>query len=424
MNTPYSYQIEHVQLLDGIVFPLAKKSQMGLYLVFWYRQIPVGHLFIRPDEPINENEVRRKSASAIQTTLQAYRRNQSLAPDGDSMATQFADADSLQNILATVLEAHQPEAIPEAVPVTVIICTRNRPEDLHRCLLSLQDLRCQPEEIIVVDNAPSDNRTEQVVRMFNRVRYCREPRPGLDVARNTGIRAARSPIIAYTDDDVAVHPLWVYQVWQTFANEPNVAAMTGLVIASELMTEAQLIFETHWSFNRGYVAKQYDAEYFQQTLASGPPVWEIGAGANMAFRRALFDEIGYFDERLDVGAAGCSGDSELWYRTLSHGHVIQYNPKAVVFHTHRKELAAVRKQVFNYMRGHTAAALIQQQQTPQAGYSHYLFRVLPSYYVGLFREGFPAFRFRYRTLFAEVQGFVSGLLFYRKNRLRPPHYPV
>ncbi len=193
--------------------------------------------------------------------------------------------------------------------------------------------------------------------------------------------------------------------------------MTGLVIAAELETEAQLIFEKHWSFNRGYIDKIYNTDFFKSTLASGPPVWEIGAGANMAFRKSVFEKTGYFDEILDAGAAGCNGDSEMWFRILSKGFTIHYNPRAVVFHEHRKDLKGLKKQIFYYMRGFTTAALIQQKQHPEAGYNYRL-RRLARYYGDLTIREFPHYRFQYKTLWAENCGFFSGLLFYHKNKNR------
>ena len=57
---------------------------------------------------------------------------------------------------------------------------------------------------MIVDNAPDDNSTEELVKTFPQVRYVREPRKGLDIARNAGARAASCPIVAYTDDDVLI----------------------------------------------------------------------------------------------------------------------------------------------------------------------------------------------------------------------------
>lgn len=307
------------------------------------------------------------------------------------------------------------EDIPATAPVSVIVCTRNRALQLQKCLSMLTQLLCRPEEIIVVDNAPSDDSSEKVVARFKDIMYVREPRAGLDIARNTGVKQANCAVVAFADDDVVVHPLWIYQVTKSF-EQPGIAAMTGLVIASELSTEAQLIFEKHWSFNRGFTDKKYGTDFLQETLRKGPPVWNIGAGANMAFRKDVFEKVGYFDELLDVGAAGCSGDSEMWFRILVNGYNIHYNPRAIVFHEHRRELNALQKQIYYYMRGHAAAALIQQKQYRQAGYLRYLFWRLPKQYVRLLKRGFPFFRYRSKTVKAEIMGVLSGLLFYFRNK--------
>ncbi|MEJ7770118.1 MAG: glycosyltransferase family 2 protein, partial [Chitinophagaceae bacterium] len=180
---------------------------------------------------------------------------------------------------------------------------------------------------------------------------------------------------------------------------------------------AQQIFEKYWSFNRGYIGKVYDSVFIKKSLA----VWEIGAGANMAFRKSLFEQVGYFDERLDVGAAGCSGDSEFWHRILFNGFTIVYSPRAVVYHEHRKEINDLKSQLFNYMRGFAAAALIQHNQDTKAGYKQHLYKGLPRHYIGQLNKGFPGYAFNYVTVFSEIQGLISGILFFRKNRNKPAH---
>jgi GT2 family glycosyltransferase len=147
-------------------------------------------------------------------------------------------------------------------------------------------------------------------------------------------------------------------------------------------------------------------------------VWEIGAGANMAFRKSVFEEVGYFDERLDVGAAGCSGDSEQWYRILAHGFQIIYNPLAVVHHSHRDSIVGLKKQLHGYMRGFTVAILIQYQRFGHTGNLRHLIKVFPFYYVTLLGKGFPFYNAQYRTLFAEISGVISGFFYYWKHRDR------
>ena len=97
----------------------------------------------------------------------------------------------------------------------------------------------------------------------------------------------------------------------------------------------------------------------------------------MAFRRAIFDRVGLFDERLDVGQAGCSGDSEFWHRVLTDGWQCRYEPGAVVFHYHRRDMAGLRKQIFFYMRGHVVALLVQFQRSKNIGNLSRAFITLP-----------------------------------------------
>ncbi|ALI99906.1 glycosyltransferase family 2 protein [Rufibacter tibetensis] len=414
MEVHAPYHISHVYLDKQLLtLPKLKTEQQGNYLVFWWDQIALGHVFLEPDQELPLTEYLQKLAKAIEPAVNQYANSSNYMVDWQQWIVNQKPEDWAVWMQA-ILQAHHSQTIPNRVDISVVICTRNRASHLQRCLVMLQELKCVPVEIIVIDNAPSDDSSHRVVELFKEVLYVKEPRPGLDIARNTGIMKATSPIVAFVDDDVEVHPLWVHQVWKTFQN-PNIAAMTGLVIASELNTEAQQIFEQHWSFNRGYEDKVYDSNFFSSNLHHGPPVWEIGAGANMAFRKSVFEKVGYFDELLDVGAAGCNGDSEMWYRILADGLTIYYNPRAVVYHEHRKELSGLKKQIFFYMRGFIAAALLQQKLNPQADYKRLLLQVYPKFYFLLVARGFPRFRGRSRTIWAEMKGIISGLAFYLRN---------
>ncbi len=373
----------------------------------------LGHLFVELEEIMVEEHYFRRVVEALKPCLEFYQSEKG-GSETWQLYLQMQDFPAWRTFMEQVFKEYTAVAVPARVPVSVVICTRNRARQLHQCLLMLQKLTCLPSEIIVIDNAPIDDDTQEVTGQFSTVTYVREPRIGLDIARNTGVDAASFPIVAFVDDDVQVDPLWVYHVWKTF-DDPETAAMTGLVIASELETEAQYIFEKFWSFNRGYTDVVYGSSFFNKHLHHGPPVWRIGAGANMAFRKAVFEEVGKFDEILDVGAAGCNGDSEMWYRILANGYKIHYNPRAVVFHEHRNELKNLRKQIFFYMRGFTTAALLQQKQLKEANYKKRLFRYLPKHYCQLIIRGFPRYRSRNRTLWAEIKGILSGYLFYLRN---------
>jgi len=294
---------------------------------------------------------------------------------------------------------------------SVVICTRDRPQELHRCLQSFARQSLPPDEVIVVDNASVTGETRDIAVSAG-VTYLREDRAGLDFARNTGATAATGEIIIYADDDTALHPHLVRNTLAAF-DDPKVAAVTGLVLPATLATEAQWLFEDQWSFGRGYDRIDYDTEFYHQTRIHGCPAWIIGAGANMAFRRSIFATIGLFDERLDVGQAGCSGDSEYWYRILAAGYTCRYEPTAVVWHFHREQIAGLSSQIFHYMRGHTAALMVQYERTGDRGNLRRAFLSMPRYYARCFagrilRGTKPSNRF----LGEQVRGAMAGILFY------------
>jgi GT2 family glycosyltransferase len=252
------------------------------------------------------------------------------------------DALEMQQLLAFV-PAIREDALPR---VTVAVCTRNRTADLALCLDAIMQMSLPAAEVLVVDNAPSSDDTERLVReRYPAVRYVREPRPGLDWARNRAIAEARSEILAFTDDDVIVDPNWVRAISQLFAAAPDVHVVTGLVVPYELESQAQQDFESYGGFGRGLVRAWHLA-------GAHHGAGRFGTGANMAFRRALFDAIGGFDPALDVGtAANGGGDLEMYFRVLQQGYLLVYEPRALVRHRHRREPERLRKQMRDWGKG-------------------------------------------------------------------------
>lgn len=419
MNKYPAYHITHIFFNNQFTLPATGESNKGNYLVFWWKDIALGQLFVEPNETFSQKEFYQAVVKAVAPSIDFY-------ATGKKGVTQ----DEWQNLLLNgqftglaawmdiLFKQWENVHVPASVPVSLIICTRNRVPHLKRCLQMLDELTCRPAEIIVVDNNPSDISTETLVATFKSVTYLKEPRAGLSFARNTGILHAGHPFIAFTDDDATVHPLWIYHLYETF-RDSSVAAMTGLVISLQLETGAQAIFEKHWTFNKGYTDIRYDNEYFKANYKIGVPVWEIGAGVNMAFRRSIFDEIGLFDERLGAGASGCSEDSEVWFRILLKGYTMHYNPRAIVYHEHRKDMPGLKKQIFSYMRGFTAAALFQQQYHPESGYKIFKLRGFIKQYSYALIKQFPHYPLQYKTLLPEIKGVLSGLLFYYKNKKKP-----
>jgi GT2 family glycosyltransferase len=405
------YKIYHVNLELGID-PIRDESAKAYYCVYWYKSIPLGHSYISAEVASSFQNFFVQCLEAITPALNHYSEGQDV-----NAALQRVSPEALPSLLSRIFEK---TFLTEEhfCDVSVVICTRNRAAFLKNCLVALQNQVLKPSETIVIDNGSSTRETKLVAKEFN-VRYIREDRVGLDIARNTGAREARHSVVAFVDDDTLPDPSWTLRVCETFKN-PEVSAMTGLVLAGSLETEAEVIFEKYWPFNRGFIPKYYGEEFFNSTLPGGPPVWEIGAGANMAFRKSVFEDVGYFDERLDAGAAGCSGDSELWYRILANGFAIQYNPMAVVHHFHRNSVSALKQQLYSYMRGFTVAILIQYDRFGHKGNLSHLFKVLPKYYLGLIRKGFPFYNFQYQTIFSEMRGIFAGMIYYLRHKNTNP----
>ena len=243
-----------------------------------------------------------------------------------------------------------PAAAHTARPlVTVAVCTRDRASDLRICLDGLLALDYPALDLVVIDNAPATDATERLVRdHYPAVRYVREPRPGLDWARNRAILECRGEILAYTDDDVVVDPHWVAALVDVFAADDEVMAVTGLVIPHELETDAQRLFETYGGFGRGFERRWYRAPAGRPVAPIHGGSGKFGTGANMAFRRRLFDRIGGFDPALDVGTVtNGGGDLEMFFRVLKTGHTLVYEPAALVRHRHRRTWPQLRTQVAN-----------------------------------------------------------------------------
>ncbi len=234
--------------------------------------------------------------------------------------------------------------------VTVAVCTRNRASYLADCLDALTKLRYPSLDLLVVDNAPSDEATERLVqRDFPGVRYVCEPRPGLDWARNRAIAECRGEILAYTDDDARVDPDWVDVLVAGFTQNSDVMAVTGLVVPHALDTQAQILFERYGGFGKGFRRRWGRAGVNPRGRLLHIGSGCFGTGANMAYRREVFDRIGPFDPALDVGTVtNGGGDLEMFFRVIQEGYTLLYEPAAVIRHCHRSTLEELKTQLTNH----------------------------------------------------------------------------
>ena len=327
--------------IDGPDYPLEGLEGYGrIKVLVRLHGIPVGYVELPLSSPhLDAEDLRRIATRRLEgPILQHYLRDAvegPLPPEGISL-------DELLDLPHPVSERTLPS-------VTVAVCTRDGTENLRSCLDSLLRLDYPDLDLLVVDNAPSDVATERLVNgSYSRVRYVLEPRPGLDWARNRAVDEARGTIIAYTDDDVVVDQGWVTALVEAF-EDPQVMAVTGLVAPYELETEAQVLFERY--AGRGF-GRGFERKYWRMDREGGGRALDYlgagqyGTGANMAFRRALFGRVGRFDPALDVGTVtNGGGDLEMFFRVLNEGHLLAYEPSAVVRHRHRRSYTQLRAQL-------------------------------------------------------------------------------
>ncbi|MGH9265884.1 MAG: glycosyltransferase family 2 protein [Acidimicrobiales bacterium] len=254
--------------------------------------------------------------------------------------------------------AHQPAANGERF--AVVLCTRDRDEYLATALKLLQQLEYGRFEVVVVDNAPSSTATRDCFARLAgddaRFRYVVEPVAGLSRARNRGMAATDARYVAFTDDDTRVDARWLDGLASGFARAPEVGCVTGLVPPAELDTGAQRYFDRRFSWADRLEPRVFSLDDRQGLSRLYPySAGLFGTGANFAVDRRLFQGLGGFDVALGAGTpAGGGEDLDAFVRILRAGRAVAYEPSAVVWHHHRGDNRALRRQLFRYGSGLTA----------------------------------------------------------------------
>ena len=320
----------------------------------------------------------------------------------------------------------EPDQTSEMPSMTIAVCTRNRTDDLRRCLEAIGLLDYPDLHVLVVDNDPATDTTRQLVeQQFPHVAYAREPRRGIDWARNRAIKDARGDVIAFTDDDVVVDRGWAKSIGSTFVEDDKIMAVTGLVVPLELETWAQALFEDAGGFGRGFLRRWFRLALVTgtrnkttQTLHLGPG--RFGTGANMAFRMRVFDIVGGFDPAMGAGTLTHGGDDlEMFFRVLEEGHTLVYDPGAIVRHRHRRDYEGLRAQLASHGLAYYAFAIRSALAYPHRRAAFIRFgvawfwrrnvrRLLHSY----IRPG----QFPRDLVWAELRGALAGLVVYPRAR--------
>jgi glycosyltransferase involved in cell wall biosynthesis len=244
------------------------------------------------------------------------------------------------------------------ISLSVAICTRERPTELRRALVSLRDQSDREFEIIVIDNAPTSPLTAEVVEELGlaRCKYVVEPQKGLSRARNTALAHVSTDHVAWFDDDEVADVNWVRNIKDGFSHDSCPVAVCGVMLPAELETEAQVLFEQYGGFNKGRgLLPEVLSVDSSSSIEPLYPLPAIGSGGNMAFQTEALIAAGGFDPHLGAGTRTHGGEETRVFATLLRSHkVVLHWPRAFTWHFHRRDMLALHKQFYGYSAGLSA----------------------------------------------------------------------
>lgn len=212
--------------------------------------------------------------------------------------------------------------------VSILVCTRNRRENVVPTVRSIQACGYANFELFVLDHSDDDSTKDALASTCAedpRVQYVAVSRPGKPLALSEGLRRARGQYILLTDDDCEVRPGWASAMVSAFQSDPRVACIFGAVEAAAHDASA------------GYIPDrtiEQPSTFFGLSEFLTMPGWKnFGMGANMALRARVLKALGGWDLCLGPGAKFASNeDTDVAVRCLIAGSGIHLSPAARVLH--------------------------------------------------------------------------------------------
>jgi glycosyltransferase involved in cell wall biosynthesis len=230
--------------------------------------------------------------------------------------------------------------------LSVLIATRNRPDDLVCCLKSMLAQAHDDYEIVVLDQSTSDASERAVKEALgapDRLRYLRSNTVGKSVALNLLMDAACGDILAFTDDDTEAPPDWLSVIERVFRENPDADIVFGQVFAARPWVEEERIYTPCFYFRERRYLK---------------PGEIAGMGANMAIRREVASRVGRYDTLLGPGTQIPAAEEGDWvYRAQLAGARILLEPTITLIHLASRGLEEWNRVLYGYGMGDAAFTL-------------------------------------------------------------------
>lgn len=231
--------------------------------------------------------------------------------------------------------------------ISIVISTKNRLDQLKKCLRGLIDNTYKDFEIIIV-NQGDDRKIRTIISRQRKIglliKYFRFDKGGLARARNFGIRRSRGDVITFTDDDCITDKDWLKNIYLSFQKYKNIVGVFGKVFPFKPKLNKNKICPCTFLNNKERVI-----------IKPCLHLKYIGFGNNMAFRKEIFDKIGGFKTWLGPGSIGSNAeDAEFALRCLLKGYKILYDPQVIVYHNRWLSKEEYCKQYLSYSCGEVA----------------------------------------------------------------------
>jgi hypothetical protein len=222
--------------------------------------------------------------------------------------------------------------------VSVVVCTRDRPDDAERAVRSILD--AVPDiRPVVVDQSDGPSTRTRLCPFGERVIVVEAPPRGLAAARNVGVLACDGDVIAFTDDDCEAGRGWATALRDTIAASDRIGMAFGCVLPPDY--DRDLGFVPAYRVRAPFVATHLSEKHRIE-----------GMGACMAVRRTTFEALGGFDEALGSGAPLRAGeDTDFAVRALATGWHVAETPAASVIHHGFRTWAQGPDLIAGYMVG-------------------------------------------------------------------------
>lgn len=235
------------------------------------------------------------------------------------------------------------EARTVALRLSVIVCAHNEARYVAACLHSVLAQTRPPDELLVVDNASTDE-TRAIALQIPHVRVVDEPRKGLVLAREAGRRAAAGDVLVYLDADCRAPLTWLARVERHFLRDPRLIALSA----------PYRFYDWDW-WGRTLI-RAYDVTLAPATQFLVKRVLRFGTifyGGNFAVRRDALDGIGGFDTTIEFHGE----DTNLGRRLFKVGKVGLYHD-CFLYTSARRYVAMGKGAVFRlYVRNFTSELL-------------------------------------------------------------------